>query len=235
MSQMQQRACPTVHVDSFLYSDEQVDSLCEEGAMSRNYCLRCGSTQTAPLGGPPMISEMFVCCQTCSPSSSFVPAAFISHSFSATELKFLFQNVLPDLSGRTLVDVGSRLGAVLYGVRDSLSLVQSSVEVLICCPPGSVCCCCVFVRRVTCTAQPPGWLVWSSVRTLSGCRTKCCRSTRWRTESRFVSELHRWKVKIFINTLIPVSKCFISLQRMHLTNFFPKWRNFLNFFSFIPS
>ncbi|KAF6724137.1 hypothetical protein FQA47_003587 [Oryzias melastigma] len=58
--------------------------------MSRNYCLRCGSTQTAPL-------------------------AFISHSFSATELKFLFQNVLPDLSGRTLVDVGSRLGAVLYG------------------------------------------------------------------------------------------------------------------------
>uniref|UniRef100_A0A3P9JXG2 Zgc:109986 n=1 Tax=Oryzias latipes TaxID=8090 RepID=A0A3P9JXG2_ORYLA len=87
---MQQRARPTVHVDSFLYSDEQVDSLCEEGAMSRTYCLRCGSTQTAPLD-------------------------FISHSFSAAELQFLFQNVLPDLSGRTLVDVGSRLGAVLYG------------------------------------------------------------------------------------------------------------------------
>lgn len=33
------------------------------------------------------------------------------------ELLFLFQNVLPDLRGRTLVDVGSRLGAVLYGVR----------------------------------------------------------------------------------------------------------------------
>uniref|UniRef100_H2M3M4 Zgc:109986 n=1 Tax=Oryzias latipes TaxID=8090 RepID=H2M3M4_ORYLA len=89
-SQMQQCARPTVHVDSFLYSDEQVDSLCEEGAMSRTYCLRCGSTQTAPLD-------------------------FISHSFSAAELQFLFQNVLPDLSGRTLVDVGSRLGAVLYG------------------------------------------------------------------------------------------------------------------------
>uniref|UniRef100_A0A8C7Z475 Zgc:109986 n=1 Tax=Oryzias sinensis TaxID=183150 RepID=A0A8C7Z475_9TELE len=87
---MQQCARPTVHVDSFLYSDEQVDSLCEEGAMSRTYCLRCGSTQTAPLD-------------------------FISHSFSAAELQFLFQNVLPDLSGRTLVDVGSRLGAVLYG------------------------------------------------------------------------------------------------------------------------
>uniref|UniRef100_A0A3Q3BM65 Zgc:109986 n=1 Tax=Kryptolebias marmoratus TaxID=37003 RepID=A0A3Q3BM65_KRYMA len=88
-SQMQQRARPTVHVDSFLYSDEQMDTLCEEGAMSRNYCLSCGSFRTAPL--------------------------FISHSFSATELQFLFQNLLPDLSGRTLVDVGSRLGAVLYG------------------------------------------------------------------------------------------------------------------------
>ncbi|MEQ2232899.1 hypothetical protein ILYODFUR_016213 [Ilyodon furcidens] len=87
---MQLREKPTVHVDSFLYSDEQVDSLCEEGAMSRNYCLSCGSFRTAPLD-------------------------FISHSFSVSELQFLFQNVLPDLSGRTVVDVGSRLGAVLYG------------------------------------------------------------------------------------------------------------------------
>ncbi|KAM4724494.1 uncharacterized protein FYW61_014906 isoform 2-T7 [Anableps anableps] len=88
--QMQHRERPTVHVDSFLYSEEQVDALCEEGAMSRNYCLSCGSFRTAPLD-------------------------FISHSFSVSELQFLFQNVLPDLSGRTVVDVGSRLGAVLYG------------------------------------------------------------------------------------------------------------------------
>ncbi|PWA29761.1 hypothetical protein CCH79_00007744, partial [Gambusia affinis] len=87
---MQQRQRPTVHVDSFLYSEDQVDALCEEGAMSRNYCLSCGSFRTAPLD-------------------------FISHSFSMSELQFLFQNVLPDLSGRTVVDVGSRLGAVLYG------------------------------------------------------------------------------------------------------------------------
>uniref|UniRef100_A0A3B4XFL2 Zgc:109986 n=2 Tax=Seriola lalandi dorsalis TaxID=1841481 RepID=A0A3B4XFL2_SERLL len=87
---MQQRPQPTVHVDSFLYDDEQVDSLCEEGTMSRTYCLSCGSYRTAPLD-------------------------FLSHSFSVSELQFLFQNVLPDLSGRTLVDVGSRLGAVLYG------------------------------------------------------------------------------------------------------------------------
>ncbi|XP_036398691.1 uncharacterized protein zgc:109986 [Megalops cyprinoides] len=85
----QQNPKPTVHVDAFLYDDETVDSLCEEGKMSRDYCLQCGSHSTAPLG-------------------------FISHSFSALELRFLFQHVLPDLTGRVLVDVGSRLGAVLY-------------------------------------------------------------------------------------------------------------------------
>ncbi|XP_038583980.1 uncharacterized protein zgc:109986 isoform X2 [Micropterus salmoides] len=89
-STMQQRSRPTVHVDSFLYDEDQVDSLCEEGTMSRSYCLTCGSYRTAPLD-------------------------FISHSFSIPELRFLFENVLPDLSGRMLVDVGSRLGAVLYG------------------------------------------------------------------------------------------------------------------------
>ncbi|XP_070776935.1 uncharacterized protein [Enoplosus armatus] len=88
---MQQCSRPTVHVDSFLYDEDQVDSLCEEGTMSRSYCLTCGSYRTAPLD-------------------------FISHSFSISELQFLFENVLPDLSGRMLVDVGSRLGAVLYGV-----------------------------------------------------------------------------------------------------------------------
>ncbi|XP_008312842.1 uncharacterized protein LOC103381983 [Cynoglossus semilaevis] len=87
---MQMCAQPTVHVDAFLYDDQHVDALCEEGAMSRNYCLNCGSHKTTPLD-------------------------FISHSFSIPELQFLFQNVLPDLSGRTLLDVGSRLGAVLYG------------------------------------------------------------------------------------------------------------------------
>lgn len=86
----QQNSKPTVHVDAFLYDEEAVDLLCEEGKMSRDYCLLCGSHRTAPLG-------------------------FISHSFSALELRFLFQNVLPDLSGKMLVDVGSRLGAVLYG------------------------------------------------------------------------------------------------------------------------
>ncbi|KAL6106103.1 uncharacterized protein ACO6RY_07475 [Pungitius sinensis] len=88
-NKMQQCSRPTVHVDSFLYDEDQVDSLCEDGTMSRSYCLTCGSHRTAPLD-------------------------FISHSFSISELRFLFENVLPDLSGQLVVDVGSRLGAVLY-------------------------------------------------------------------------------------------------------------------------
>ncbi|XP_040332860.1 uncharacterized protein LOC121031648 isoform X4 [Herpailurus yagouaroundi] len=90
LQKIQQQPEPTVHVDAFLYDEDFIDSLCEEGKMSRNYCMVCGSHQTAPLG-------------------------FISHSFSLMELKFIYHHVLPDLSGKVLVDVGSRLGAVLYG------------------------------------------------------------------------------------------------------------------------
>lgn len=84
----------TVHVDSFLYSDEDIDKLCDEGKMSRNYCKQCGSHNTAPL-------------------------TFISHSSSLVQLKFIFQAALPSITSnvadKLLVDVGSRLGAVLYG------------------------------------------------------------------------------------------------------------------------
>lgn len=95
LQKIQQQPEPTVHVDAFLYDEDFIDSLCEEGKMSRNYCMVCGSHQTAPLG-------------------------FISHSFSLMELKFIYHHVLPDLSGKVLVDVGSRLGTVLYGVKSSL-------------------------------------------------------------------------------------------------------------------
>uniref|UniRef100_A0A8D0HBK1 Methyltransferase type 11 domain-containing protein n=1 Tax=Sphenodon punctatus TaxID=8508 RepID=A0A8D0HBK1_SPHPU len=90
IEKMHQHPEPTVHVDAFLYDEDTIDSLCEEGEMSRYYCVTCGSHQTAPL-------------------------EFISHSFSLMELKFLYQHVLPDLTGKVLVDVGSRLGAVLFG------------------------------------------------------------------------------------------------------------------------
>ncbi|XP_071070091.1 uncharacterized protein [Dasypus novemcinctus] len=99
---IQQQPEPTVHVDAFLYDEDFIDSLCEEGKMSRNYCMVCGSHQTAPLG-------------------------FISHSFSLMELKFIYHHVLPDLSGKVLVDVGSRLGTVLYGVFHADICTQGSL------------------------------------------------------------------------------------------------------------
>ncbi|XP_078518095.1 uncharacterized protein LOC144782601 isoform X2 [Lissotriton helveticus] len=90
MEKMEQSTKPMVHLDAFLYEDSFVDQMCEEGTMNRHYCLSCGSWKTAPL-------------------------EFISHSLSLVELKFLFQHALPDLTGKMLLDVGSRLGAVLFG------------------------------------------------------------------------------------------------------------------------
>ncbi|KAG7471793.1 hypothetical protein JOB18_031664 [Solea senegalensis] len=107
---MQQRPRPTVHVDAFLYDDDQVDALCEGGAMSRNYCLHCGSQRTAPLD-------------------------FVSHSFSVSELHFLFQNVLPDLSGRTLVDNFIKSSSLLVTVPSLQETLGDLQEAL---PPGWV-------------------------------------------------------------------------------------------------
>lgn len=39
----------TVHVDAFLYDEDTVDDLCDEGHMSRNYCQPCGSHDVKPL------------------------------------------------------------------------------------------------------------------------------------------------------------------------------------------
>ena len=39
----------TVHVDAFLFDQEDIDRLCDEGKLSRNYCCSCGSHSTAPL------------------------------------------------------------------------------------------------------------------------------------------------------------------------------------------
>ncbi|KAF8958218.1 hypothetical protein BGZ46_002010 [Entomortierella lignicola] len=79
-----------VHVDGFLYTEDDVDELCDEGKLSRNHCLKCGSKETKPLN-------------------------FISHSASVVQLQFLFQVLLKDkIKNKVVLDVGSRLGAVLY-------------------------------------------------------------------------------------------------------------------------
>ncbi|XP_076315833.1 uncharacterized protein LOC143228452 isoform X2 [Tachypleus tridentatus] len=81
----------TVHVDAFLYEEHHIDDLVAEGRMSRNYCKKCGSNEVAPL-------------------------TFISHSMSIQRVQFIFRSMLPDLEGKVVLDVGSRLGPVLWGV-----------------------------------------------------------------------------------------------------------------------
>merc|ERR1711972_845441 len=66
------------------------EMLVEEGLLSRAYCLDCGSRNTKDL-------------------------TYITHSCSKERLQYIFEDLLPDLKGKTVVDVGSRLGAVLYG------------------------------------------------------------------------------------------------------------------------
>ncbi|XP_060083548.1 uncharacterized protein LOC132562795 [Ylistrum balloti] len=80
----------TVHVDAFLFDDNVIDGLCDDGKMSRNYCRQCGSKEISPL-------------------------TFITHSASVRQIKYMFQYLLPNLHGKAVLDVGSRTGAVLYG------------------------------------------------------------------------------------------------------------------------
>lgn len=79
----------TVHVDAFLYTDYDIDQLVEEGKLSRNYCKACGSRDVAPL-------------------------TFISHSASGRRAQFIFRDMVPYLEGKSVLDVGSRLGVMLY-------------------------------------------------------------------------------------------------------------------------
>lgn len=83
----------TEHIDAFLFPDDVVDELCEEGKMSRHYCSACGSKKIRKLD-------------------------LVSHSFSAWELKWLFCKILPPLNNKVVLDVGSRLGCVLYAASE---------------------------------------------------------------------------------------------------------------------
>ncbi|XP_058801818.1 uncharacterized protein LOC131674805 [Phymastichus coffea] len=80
----------TVHVDEFLYDDDDIEDLAEDGKLKRNYCMDCGSKNIEPL-------------------------IFISHSMSRKSVYYVFNDCLPTLENKIVLDVGSRLGVVLYG------------------------------------------------------------------------------------------------------------------------
>jgi len=78
-----------VHVDAFLYDEEDVELLVESGKLHNNYCKDCNSSNVEPM-------------------------TFISHSASKDRLRFIFKKCLPSLKDKVILDVGSRLGVVLY-------------------------------------------------------------------------------------------------------------------------
>ncbi|KYQ94191.1 hypothetical protein DLAC_04483 [Tieghemostelium lacteum] len=80
----------TLNIDGFLYNDDDVDELTESGKIPSSYCLDCGSKSTQPYN-------------------------FVSHSTTVDQLKFIFgDGVLGDLKDKVVLDIGSRLGSVLY-------------------------------------------------------------------------------------------------------------------------
>ena len=97
----------SVFVDSFLYDDDAMEDL---------FAAR-----------PPKLSRSY-CPDTTKPKEC-LSLEFLSHSLDLEELGFIFSSrCLGDLTGRTICDVGSRLGPVLWGAYH-LSAAESIVGV----------------------------------------------------------------------------------------------------------
>merc|ERR1712002_1311752 len=88
----------SVHVDSFLYDDDAIDDLVEDGKFSRHYCSKCLSRDVSLLN-------------------------FISHSASIAQVKYVVRALIPvalehlslPTSSLRFLDVGSRFGPFLLG------------------------------------------------------------------------------------------------------------------------
>lgn len=86
-SHLHEKNC--THVDAFLYDENDVDELIDQGKLATHHCLDCHSTNIESI-------------------------TYITHSTSKERLQYIFQRGLPSLKGKVVLDVGSRLGVVLY-------------------------------------------------------------------------------------------------------------------------
>uniref|UniRef100_A0A7E4VS33 DOT1 domain-containing protein n=1 Tax=Panagrellus redivivus TaxID=6233 RepID=A0A7E4VS33_PANRE len=82
-----------IEVDDFLYDDFEVDKLIADEQIPKYYCGSCGSRDVQSV-------------------------VFVSHSTNMTQLRYIFTYLLPKLGLRlddkVFVDIGSRLGGVIY-------------------------------------------------------------------------------------------------------------------------
>jgi len=80
----------TVHLDSFLYDNADEERMLGDGTIPRSICKDCGSLNCEDV-------------------------TIITHSCSHEKIEWIFRGLLPPLKDKTVLDVGSRLGAVLFG------------------------------------------------------------------------------------------------------------------------
>ena len=81
----------TASVDAFLYDEVDVEELTQEGKVPTHYCKKCGTRD------------------------GIFEIELITHSAGRDDLEFIFDALLPDLTGQSILDIGSRIGAVLFG------------------------------------------------------------------------------------------------------------------------
>lgn len=100
MSSLFHADVPTFDVDAFLYDEQDVDALCDEGHVSRQYCTKCKSWK------------------------HLAATQFVSNSFSSMQLLFIFTQLISacPTPPTSLVDVGSRLGIVLWAAFNTTSI-----------------------------------------------------------------------------------------------------------------
>jgi len=98
----------TVEVDAYLYSDDQIDQFVDDGLLSRWYCLDCKSRNVKYLN-------------------------MISHSMGSEDLHALIQTINQYLGCEkkksVLIDVGSRLGGVMWEAFFSLKHVDTIIGI----------------------------------------------------------------------------------------------------------
>ncbi|XP_054154424.1 uncharacterized protein LOC128952969 [Oppia nitens] len=85
-------ALNTISLDAFLYDDLDIEDMTDEGLLERYYCCDCLSRNIQSLN-------------------------LISHSASKKRVEFIYNGLLKDIdfSNKTILDIGSRLGSILYG------------------------------------------------------------------------------------------------------------------------